>query len=399
MDKRVLWVLLGSLPVVGLILACNTLTGLGLTATPRPLPTIAPITPTPSATATTVAAANWLAWATTTDLQLVDLGAGSPAQTQHYALGDAGGEGVSGLAWSPSRQFLAYSIGYTHPELFEVPAEGGAPVTLGAGLGPAWSPDERQLAVERDGNLWLLDVTSHAAKQLTSQSSWQWGNIVFAPDGQSLLVAGAGTDLMGAQGNTEFYLYRVPLGGSGRLEQLPGLEGQPFFGRLPLNLQLSPDGRYLAFSTSAHLSACAAPAAFYTGKADGSEWKEIASPTINAALDSEKEIYQEGFSLAWMPDSNAVVLDSLAWDCSGFSTGGEPKKVVGPLLSVVGLDGTERVSLPLDITALSIDHTGHLLAGLSNSTDGSLGHVQVYSLPNGELVSDLGEGTAALFQP
>jgi len=150
-----------------------------------------------------------------------------------------------------------------------------------------------------------------------------------------VIAAGASTNEMGAQGNVEFYLYKIPLDGSGTLTQLDGPNDGGFFGRLPYDLQLSPDGQHLAFSTSAHVDVCASPVVFYVGGADGKGWQEITSPAISAAVDSEKDIYQEGLGLTWMPDSQAVALDSYAWDCSAIESGGDPKTPAGPLLSIV----------------------------------------------------------------
>lgn len=388
--KRVLW----WVPLLALtVLACNGLTVLGLaTPSPRPLPTIAPITPTPAATPT--AAPVHLAWANTTSLNITDLQSGRVAQNHQYEL--SGTDGVGDLAWSPQGDHLAYASGGTDPQLYALTVPGGsAPIPLGPGFAPAWSPDGNHLLLERDGNLWLLDLTTQASQQLTVESHWQWGNAVFAPDGQSVIVAGAPTDEMGAQGNVLFYLYSVPLDGSGALRQLPALESGSFFGRLPYDLQLSPDGQHLAFSTSAHLNACASPTAYYVGDVNGTNWQEAASATVNAALDSAKEIYQEGQGLTWLPDSTAVVLDSFAWDCSS----GSPTQTSGPLLSIVGLDGAERTSWPIDLANLSVDKSGQWLAGLAYPPDGSPAHIKVYSLANGQPLIDLGEGLAVKFGP
>jgi len=400
--KWALWVL--SLSLLGAALACNGLND-------RPLPTIAPITATPAATTSATSAATptapaevtpteapartLLAWATGTDLNVTTFGGGGAGDTQRYPIS----EPVQGLAWSPSGQWLAYTVGTDSPQVYEVPATGiGTPIPIGAGFAPAWSPDEQSLVAERDGNLWLFNPASQKILQLTNQTGWQWGKAVFAPDGSGVIAAGAATDDMGAQGNVEFYLYKIPLDGSGSLNQLEGPDGGGFFGRLPYDLQLSPDGQHLAFSTSAHVDVCASPVTFYVGGADGKGWQEITSPTINAAVDSEKDIYQEGLGLTWMPDSQAVALDSYAWDCSAIENGGDPKTPAGPLLAIVGLDGAERATLPIDLANLSVNHSGSLLAGLVYPPDGSAAHVKVYSLSTGE-GADFGEGTAVLFQP
>lgn len=68
---------------------------------------------------------------------------------------------LSGLAWSPDGQTLAYSLGEPGKEnIIFIMAKGGTPESLGAGGSPAWSPDGARLVVERAGEggrpeLWL----------------------------------------------------------------------------------------------------------------------------------------------------------------------------------------------------------------------------------------------------
>lgn len=391
MKRGVWWIWV---PLLGSVLACNALNLPGL-ATPAPLPTIAPITPTPSATAQAAAPVQ-LAWVSNNSLNITNFTAQGVGATSHLPFAAGGLPSAHDLAWSPLGQSLAVSSYAADPELYKVEL-GGTPTLspLGTGARPAWSPDGTTLVAERNNNLWLIRAAGQTPLQLTNQEDWQWGNPVFTPDGQAIIVAGAAADLMGAQGNVEYYLYRLPLDGTGALTQLPGLGNSPFFGRLPYDLQLSPDGQRLAFSTSAHLSACASPTVYYVGSLQGTDWREVASATINAALDSAKEVYQQGQGLTWMPDSSAVVLDSLAWDCSA----AQPGPVVGPLLSVVGLDGVERTSFPLNVSNPTVDVSGQWLAGLVYPSDGSTAQVEVYSLVTGETVADLGEGIAVKFGP
>ena len=67
---------------------------------------------------------------------------------------------------------------YTHP-LYLMPAAGGTPRLVAEGLDrggtgrhdPAWSPDSRQLAYVRDGQLWLAPANGGSRASYRSMSS------------------------------------------------------------------------------------------------------------------------------------------------------------------------------------------------------------------------------------
>jgi hypothetical protein len=395
------------LPIVILLAAATLACGLAAgppTATPVP-PSVPPPLPSPTPIPTasvppepvpTPLPATLLAWVQGGQLLVTDVTGGLEGGTTQYTTAGVDDE-VHSLVWSPSGEFVAFTGRFGDSHVFFVFAAGaGTPVDLGAGQLPGWSPDSASVAYESNGNLWVTPIESPVPRQLTFQTGWAWGNPVFTRDGSAVIAAGAPTEEMGAQGNVGFYLYRVPLDGSGTLAPLPT---EIFFGRLPYELALSPDGSRLGFWTSAHVDACASPSAYFVGQADGSGVAAVISPTIQAALDPAREIYQEGFSLAWLPAGDGVAVHAFAWDCSGILTGADPRVVAGPLVSVMGLDGVERTTLPVDLFSLSFDRTGNLIAGAQTVSNVDPPRVQIYSALDGTLLLDLGEGTLAALQP
>lgn len=88
---------------------------------------------------------------------------------------------------------------------------------------------------------------------------------------------------------------------------------------------------------------------------------------------------------------------SAVWDCSPILSGGQPRYLAGPQLSIVGLDGAERLTLPGSFDSPSFDFTGQMLAAALMDKEGKP-RVQIYAL-TGDLVLDLGEGALPQFQP
>ena len=186
--------------------------------------------------------------------------------TQYTVAGES--DQVMDLVWSPSGEFVAFvAAPHGDAHIFYIFALGqSSPTDLGPGSAPAWSPDSTSLAyvggTYPDNNIWITTIENPAPHQLTSETNYAWGRPAFTPDGQSLVVAGADRNNMGAQGNTNFTLEYLELDGSGTRTPIPGaalMEGV----RLPYDLRFSPNGTSLAFSTSSHISACAAPGAYY----------------------------------------------------------------------------------------------------------------------------------------
>ncbi len=297
--------------------ACIALTPGGLaTSTPTTVPSI----PTQSASPTPPPTKQqFIAYASNGQLLVTDVTNGvQGGTTQYTTTGES--DQVSDIAWSPSGEFVAFvSAAKGDPHVFYIYALGeSSPTDLGAGSSPAWSPDSKSLAyiggAYPNDSLWITTIDHPAPRQLTFETNYAWGRPAFAPDGQSLVVAGTDRNNMGAQGNTTFTLETLPLDGSGTRTPLPSatpIEGA----RLPYDLHFSPDGSRLAFSTSSHWSACASPSAYYVSNADGSNRQEIVSPSLKAAIDTGQERFHVSASYAWNPAGDALVVIGAVVDC------------------------------------------------------------------------------------
>jgi len=323
--------------------------------------------------------------------------------TQYTVAGES--DQVSDITWSPSGEFVAFtSSAKGDPHVFYVFALGqSSPTDLGPGSAPTWSPDSQSIAyiggTYPDNNIWLTTIDNPALRQLTFETNYAWGKPVFTPDGQSLIVAGTDRNNMGAQGNTTFTLESLALDGSRTRTPLPG--ATPFEGgRLPYDLEFSPDGAKLAFSTSYHLSACASPGAYYVSNADGSNRQELVSPSLKSAIDSSKEHYHVGLSYDWSATGDALIALGNVLDCDINSpTNGQV--LAGPQISVIGLDGSEGQVIPGFFYGISVDRTGTIIAAahFQNGFQDLNPVVEIYSAQDGQLVLSLGPGNDPKFQP
>ena len=304
-------------------------------------------------------------------------------------------DGVYDLVWSPSGQYIAFVSAGTGRDahVFVVHAvEASTPVDLGPGEEPNWSPDSTRIVFVRDGNVWLTPLENPQPKALTAQQKWAWGRPTFTPAGDALVVSGQPFDNMGAQGNTEFDLDRLPLDGSGTLTPLPG-QTRKINGRLPYDLRFSPDGAHLAFSTSWHISACASSGQYYVADADGSGLTEVSSPSLSALLTPNQEYYYIVRGYAWQPDSSGLLLTSLIVDCTNFAG-----THLGEAMSTVSLTGHEAVLAVGAFASPSYDHTGGIIAVAQPTDNGGAGQVALYSA-KGDLVGPVGPGGQPALQP
>lgn len=372
--------------------------------------TITPIfLPTPSATITPTTAppqagAQFLAYITEGQLLVTDVTNGVKGGTTQYTVAGESDQ-VMDLAWSPSGEFVAFiSAAKGSPHLFYIFALGqSSPTDLGPGNAPAWSPDSQSIAyiggTFPDENIWVTTIQNPAPRQLTFESNFAWGRPVFTPDGQSLIVAGTSRDNLGASGNTSFTLENLSLDGSGTRAPLPGT--QPLQGvRLPYDLHFSPDGTHLAFSTSYHLSACAAPGAYYISNADGSNMQTVISPSLQAAIDPTQDHYHIALSYGWVPTSDAIVAHGDVVDCNA-SSPNPGQSIAGPQMSIIGLDGSERTIIPGFFYGISMDRTGTMIAAAhhQNGFQDVNPTIEIYSAQTGQLILPLGPGSNPQFQP
>ncbi len=365
--------------------------------------TEAPSTATPDGTATPTLAVppqlQFIAYVFDGQLLVTDITRHAiDGTTQYTVQGES--DQVSDLVWSPSGEFIAFVAapkGIQH--VFFIYAEGAStPTDLGAGSSPAWSPDSRTVAyvggTYPDENIYITSIDNPVPRQMTFEKNHAWGRPAFTPDGMALIVSTADRNFMGAQGNTSFTLQRLALDGSGTRTSLPGateLEGV----RLPYDLRVSPDGTRLAFSSS---GTCTLPGAYYVSDFSGTR-QELVSPTLWAASDPINKRYYESLGYAWMPSSDALMASSSVIDCDMKSpTMGQA--VAGPQMSILGLDGTEGMSIPGLFYSLSVDRTGTLIAAsVIRDAESGTQLVEVFSAQTGQLMMSLGPGKLPELQP
>ncbi len=328
-------------------------------------------------------------------LLVTDVTGGVRGGTTQYTRLEIEGQ-VLDFTWSPSGEYIAFAASLPdNVHIFYVYVLGaGTPVDLGVGNDPAWSPDSTRLAFVRDNNLWQQTIEGGPLQQLTfNGSEWAWSRPIYTPAGDALIDSGARYDNMGAQGNTSFYFYRIPLDGSGASAQLPGLAA-PVDGRLARNLTYSPDGLRLAFSTSWHLSACASEAAYYVMNADGSDRRALVSPALAARADPAHDIYFLGFDFAWTRASDGLLQTGLVRTCADFSGA-----LVGdPQMSIVNLSGAESGIIVGQFDSLSFDRSGAYIGAVVRPDEVGPGEVRLYDL-SGHIVLTIGPGELAALQP
>jgi WD40 repeat protein len=375
---------------------------------PTPTATLAPepiLTqePSPTPVQSPQAGQQFTAYVRDGQLLVTDVTNGVQGGTTQYTLAGESDQ-VTDIAWSPSGELVAFvSTAQGAPHVFYIFALGqSSPTDLGPGSSPAWSPDSQSIAYVSgtypDDTIWITTIENPSPRQLTFETNYAWGRPAFTPDGQALVVAGTDRNNLGAQGNTTFTLERLALDGSGA--HTPLLGAAPFEGvRLPFDLRFSPDGTRLALSTSYHLSACAAPGAYYVSNADGGDRQELVSPSLKAAIDPAQEHYHVGLSYAWSTTSDELIVLGNVVDCdlNGPNAG---QVVAGPQMSIIGLDGSERNIIPGTFYGISMDRSGTLIAAAHYKDYQDMNPmVELYSAQTGELVLPLGPGSNPQFQP
>lgn len=171
-------------------------------------------------------------------------------------------DSVSGIAWSPDGQTIAYSGGTrgwadkTYDDIWVVPRDGGQPSRLTGSYeddwDPSWSPDSRRLVFDRqdDGYNWVYVVNADGGglHRLTANFNY---NPVWTPDGRISYVSNRGFWVMNAGGSRKRLLRRLK-------PELQAYGGTP--------MVWSPDGDVVAFTSAT---------ALWVMNADGSERRKL----------------------------------------------------------------------------------------------------------------------------
>jgi WD40 repeat protein len=370
------------------------------TLAPEPIPTQeASQTPTPAPQS----GQQLIAYVSEGQLLVTDVTNGVQGGTTQYTVAGESDQ-VTDIAWSPSGELVAFvSAAQGAPHVFYIFALGqSSPTDLGPGSSPAWSPDSQSIAYVSgtypDDSIWATTIENPSPRQLTFEANYAWGRPAFTPDGQALIVAGTDRNNLGAQGNTTFTLERLALDGSGVHAPLPGATSFEAV-RLPFDLRFSPDGARLALSTSYHLSACAAPGAYYVSNPDGGDQQELISPSLKPAIDPTQDHYHVGLSYAWSTASDALIVLGNVVDCN-LNSPNAGQVIAGPQMSIIGLDGSEWNIIPGTFYGMSMDRTGTLIAAAHYKDYQDLNPmVELYSAQTGELILPLGPGSNPQFQP
>jgi dipeptidyl aminopeptidase/acylaminoacyl peptidase len=242
--------------------------------------------------------------------------------------------------WSPDGRFVAFLSERPRPggkpdderetkgdeakrQIWLIRPDGGEAVPLSAAPGSVsaleWSADGRTIAFlarepksearrkrekEKDdawtpselypwSRLWLIDVATKAARQLTS-GALHVTSFSMSPDGARVAFAGQATPLIPDNFRSELYVVDAAGGAPSLLVERKGPDTSPAW---------SPDGRWIAFASQdgkdddwyTNSYACVVPA---TGGAPRN---------LTAGFDEEI-----GGELAWAPDSSALVFSALA---------------------------------------------------------------------------------------
>lgn len=271
-----------------------------------------------------------------------------------------------------------------------------------------WSADGSYLAMIADEEIVVVDSTGKEVSRLAFGPRPQpnvlptdrrvYGGPAFSPDGKSLLAGVSTVANMGASGNTEFYIYQVPLA-SGEAKRLPGMT-EPVSGRLPYDLAFSPDGKRIAFTTSWHLSACSSAGSLWVMDADGGNAQALMPPEVIQATRGlgESAVVISGYD--WSPRSDAVIASFLVVNCDRWrETGDMP--VVARGIYVLSVDGkrSERITQAGEQPRWSPD--GQLVAytvGEDLSQETAKPVIHILDL-NSKQDRELGQGKAPAWRP
>jgi len=327
---------------------------------------------------------------------------GSQLINQTEIVKTAQGSEILHLGWSPSGEYLVYSLisDDNNSHIFLAALKNGSkPLDLGIadqgnGNSWAWSADSKSLAILHEYDVWLYLPASGTKKQLTTHISWDWlwSLPVFTPDGKDIWAVGTIGRMMDTHGSTTYGIYQIPIDGSGTRSNAPENLTRitpDLTGNLPLDLRFSPDGKTVALIRAKYIDICALSTSYQTSSPDGKNFHDLPVSSLVNGLGTDQKNYFYGNSLAWDNQSGGFWVNGSIRDCI-YQT-----PVVGSQISHLTLDGQEHEIIMGDYSYLSLDHSASVLS-VVNAKDGP--RVQILA-KDGHLLLDLGQGDLAVFKP
>ncbi len=170
----------------------------------------------------------------------------------------------------------------------------GRPQPLFAALKNARRPDK------------LSDVTNTDPELWRSSRNWQIGAPALSPDGATVFFATNLGGGMGASANTSFCFFAANVK-TGSLSVLSRLG--VFFGRVPVECQVSPDGKRLLFLLSQHSSAVENPVFAHVADLLTQQSREI----LRAEPERKRQANLTD-GAAWSPEGRYVAVSNLYYD-------------------------------------------------------------------------------------
>ena len=327
------------------------------------------------------------------------------------------------VLWSPDGQLVALfdQIGVT------VEARDGRsqwtgtfqPAPFG---GESWSRDGKALAFIDGEEIVVVSGDPLAAQRLDMfsagcpagegcpASTARYGVPEFTPDGNSLVTAIAREGEIGAVGNANFAVYRIDLIASPATKPLrfpaPGQDPDgKDFGSLPQPVS-SPDGRYVAYGSSVHMSACEGGSALVILHDDGistfipAEIEQAAQAFTPEGPDTGRGTGIHSSGLQWSPTADTLVTAFRIIDCSFM---GEANVALKDMLLAQGVyvvrgdgSGEEKVADEFPLATPVWSPSGRLVAYASGDPESPW--VRIVD-PATRRATDLGPGDSPAWQP
>ena len=252
-----------------------------------------------------------LAMFTATGIRIVTFTNGEPTSAQSIPMP----EGIvdnsrDQLSWSPDGSQLAYSATVSETfddRIFVVDLANGSQIDVGRGRGLAWAPDGQSLVtVVEAKSVERVDLTSGSETILTDASLF-WSNPFFLPGySDHVFAAGMAIPNMSGRLDGEFAVYAIPLNGSQQVD--PTVWSLKGYGRLPTDIQVSPDGRWLLYTgqnpVDPHMVMLSHHTVSVAGRS-GSRYQPF--PAIVPTEFANATVIYNGLQYGWLPDSSAYL--------------------------------------------------------------------------------------------